>query len=260
MVDLAYSDARLAALYDRLYPRPPSFDFYLPMMMAARAVLDVGCGTGALLQEARRAGHPGRLCGLDPAAGMLAQARKRTDIEWICGDLLSVGWMSEFDLVLMTGHAFQTLLGDAEIRAALAAINAALRDEGRFAFDTRNPAARAWEHWIPQNALEVIDEHGERVRMTLEVVTPFDGRTVSFTETFSARGWDRPRVSRSTLRFLDAASLAASLREAGFEIEVQFGGFGHQPLAAASPEIITIARRSEPQSPAAAAQATGRAR
>jgi SAM-dependent methyltransferase len=243
MVDLAYSDARLAALYDRLYPRPPSFDFYLPMMMAACAVLDVGCGTGALLHEARRAGHTGRLCGIDPAAGMLAQARKRTDIEWICGDLLSGGWVSEFDLVLMTGHAFQSLLADEEIRATLAAIHAALRDEGRFAFDTRNPVARAWQHWVPENAVEVVDEQGDTVRLTLAVETRFDGRTVSFTETFSGRGWDRPRVSRSTLRFLDAASLAGFLSEAGFEIEVQFGDFGQQPLAAASPEIITIARR-----------------
>ncbi|HLY52388.1 MAG TPA: class I SAM-dependent methyltransferase [Steroidobacteraceae bacterium] len=242
MVDLAYSDARLAALYDRLYPRPPSFDFYLPMMMGARAVLDVGCGTGTLLHEARRCGHAGRLCGLDPAAGMLAQARARTDIEWICGDLLSVGWVSEFDLVLMTGHAFQVLLTDAGIRAALGAIRTALRETGIFAFDTRNPAARAWEHWIPQNAVEVVDEQAEKVRLALQVEIPFDGRTVTFTETFTARGWDRPRVSRSTLRFLEPPALAALLSEAGFAIEVQFGDFGHQPLAAASPEIITIAR------------------
>ena len=242
MVDLAYSDARLAALYDRLYPRPPSFDFYLPMMMAARALLDVGCGTGALLHEARRAGHPGRLCGLDPAAGMLAQARLRTDIEWICGDLLSVGWVREFDLITMTGHAFQVLITDAEICAALGAIRSALTETGIFAFDTRNPAARAWEHWMPRNAVEVTDAHGEEVRLALEVERAFDGRTVTFTETFTARSWERPRVSRSTLRFLQPAELAAMLTAAGFEIEVQFGDFGHQPLAAASPEIITIAR------------------
>jgi SAM-dependent methyltransferase len=242
MVDLAYCDARLAALYDRLYPRPPSFDFYLPMMMAAGSVLDAGCGTGALLHEARRGGHAGRLCGLDPAAGMLAQARARPDIEWICGDLLSVGWVSEFDLVMMTGHAFQVLLTDAEIRAVLGAIRTALREEGIFAFDTRNPAARAWEHWIPQNAVEVLDEEGETVRLALEVERPFDGRTVTFTETFTARSWERPRVSRSTLRFLERQPLAALLAEAGFGIEVQFGDFGHQPLTATSPEIITIAR------------------
>lgn len=242
MVDVAYSDARLAALYDRLYPRPPSFDFYLPMMMAARAVLDVGCGTGTLLHQARRAGHSGRLCGIDPAAGMLAQARVRTDIEWICGDLLSVGWVGEFDLAIMTGHAFQVLLTDAEIRAVLGAIRTALRDKGTFAFDTRNPAARAWEHWIPQNAVEVLDEQGERVRLALEVEQPFDGRTVTFTETFTARSWERPRVSRSTLRFLERPALATLLGGVGFEIELQFGDFGHQPLAATSPEIITIAR------------------
>jgi SAM-dependent methyltransferase len=244
VVDLAYSDAQLAALYDRLYPRPPSFDFYLPMMMAASAVLDVGCGTGALLHEARRAGHAGRLCGLDPAAGMLARARRRTDIDWVCGDLLSVGWLSEFDLVVMTGHAFQMLLADEEISAVLAAIGTALKQRGMFAFDTRNPAARAWEHWVPQNAVEIRDEHGDTVRLTPAVETAFDGRTVALTETFSSGRWDRPRVSRSTLRFVDPETLAAFLAEAGLEIEVQFGDFGHQPLTAASPEIITIARRA----------------
>ena len=55
--------------------------------MAARAVLDVGCGTGSLLRRARELGHEGRLCGLDPAAAMLAQARTRPDVEWRLGDL-----------------------------------------------------------------------------------------------------------------------------------------------------------------------------
>jgi len=36
--------------------------------------------TGALLAAARGAGHSGRLCGLDPAAAMLAQPRRHADI------------------------------------------------------------------------------------------------------------------------------------------------------------------------------------
>ncbi|MEK8169819.1 winged helix-turn-helix transcriptional regulator [Streptomyces sp. M19] len=57
--------------------RTRDFTFYLPLVMSARSVLDVGCGTGALLRGARENGHTGRLCGLDPAVGMLEVARTR---------------------------------------------------------------------------------------------------------------------------------------------------------------------------------------
>ena len=43
---------------------------------------------------------------------MLKQARKRHDIEWVLGDLGSTAWEQEFDLVVMTGHAFQVFVGD----------------------------------------------------------------------------------------------------------------------------------------------------
>jgi hypothetical protein len=75
---------------------------------------------------------------------MLDQARTRSDIEWILGDLVSVDWDQEFNLVVMTGHAFQVLVEDDEIRASLTAIRSALTEEGHFAFDTRNPLVREW--------------------------------------------------------------------------------------------------------------------
>src|SRR3954454_22632638 len=114
MVEHKFVDDRLAALYDAFSPTEGrgDFAFYLPRIMAARAVLDVGCGTGTLLALAREAGHTGRLVGLDPAPGMLAVARRRADIEWVVGDLSSSRWDREFDLVVMTGHAFQELVGD----------------------------------------------------------------------------------------------------------------------------------------------------
>jgi hypothetical protein len=50
MVDRLFSDTDLAALYDAWWPRAQrkDFDFYLPLVMSAEAVLDAGCGTGAL--------------------------------------------------------------------------------------------------------------------------------------------------------------------------------------------------------------------
>lgn len=246
MPDRLFSEADLASLYDLFSPpeRRSDFDFYIPFVMSARAVLDVGCGTRALLHRARESGHRGRLCGLDPAAGMLKQARKRSDIEWILGDLASVKFAQEFDLVVMTGHAFQVLVEDSELRAALAAVRAALKEEGRFAFETRNPLVREWERWNPAHVHEVTDATGAVVRMVREVQRPLEGDIVSFTHTFTSPNWDRPQISRSTLRFLDADRLSAFLTDAGLQIEVQYGDWNRQRLSDTSPEIITIARRT----------------
>jgi SAM-dependent methyltransferase len=211
--------------------------------MSADTVLDVGCGTGLLLHRARQAGHIGRLCGLDPAVGMLEQARRRSDIEWVPGDLGSAAWDREFDLVVMTGHAFQVFVTDEELRVALAAIRSALTNRGRFAFETRNPLARAWEHWTPENAVEAIDAYGAVVRMEHDVETPVDGNLVRFTTTYTGARLDGSQVSRSTLRFLDPDALCSFLSGAGLTIEEQFGDWDRHPLTDTSPEIITIARR-----------------
>jgi SAM-dependent methyltransferase len=217
------------------------FDFYLPMVMSAASVLDVGCGTGLLLHRARQCGHTGRLCGLDPARGMMERARKLPGVEWVLGDLASFSERERFDLVVMTGHVFQVLVEDRQLRGSLAAIRSVLGDNGRFAFETRNPLCRAWESWTPDDVVE-INVGGTVVQMRHEVTTPVKADLVRFTTTFESPRWQHPRVSRSTLRFLDAGRLPAFLSDAGLAIEEQFGDWDRQPLTATSPEIITIAR------------------
>jgi ubiquinone/menaquinone biosynthesis C-methylase UbiE len=244
MVDRLFSDPALAALYDAFGAGRRDFGFYLPIVMSVTSVLDVGCGTGALLHAAREAGHTGRLCGLDPADGMLQQARKRPDVDWILGDLSGGAWDRPFDLVLMTGHAFQVFIGDHELRVALAAMRSALTPGGRLAFETRNPLVRGWESWTPENAVEIVDDAGAVVRMAHEV-NAVEGELVSFTTTYSSPSWDRAKLSRSTLRFLDQESLSVLLSDAGFLVEEQYGDWDRKPLTETSPEIITIARRCE---------------
>ncbi|WP_093469349.1 class I SAM-dependent methyltransferase [Streptomyces melanosporofaciens] len=246
MVDTQFSDRRLAALYDLFCPwdERGDFTFYLPLVMSARSVLDVGCGTGALLRRAREDGHEGRLCGLDPAVGMLEVARAYPDVEWVLGDLASApGWSRAFDLVVMTGHAFQGLLGDDELRDALAAIATALTDDGRFVFETRNPPVREWEDWDVRYSGEVVDPTGAVVRCVCAVETPVRGDLVSATHTYTGTGWERPLLSRSTLRFLGPDALAGFLGEAGLVVAEQFGDWDGGPLTGTSPEIITVARR-----------------
>ncbi|MGW5061055.1 class I SAM-dependent methyltransferase [Streptomyces sp. NPDC004096] len=246
MVDEQFSDSRVAALYDLYYPSDArgDFKFYLPLVMAAASVLDVGCGTGALLHKAREEGHTGRLCGLDPAVGMLEVARTRMDVEWILGDLAAApGWDREFDLAVMTGHAFQQLLRDEELRIALTVIAAALTDQGAFVFETRNPLVREWEDWHVRYSSEAQDSTGAVVRCECEVETPVRTELVSFTHTYTSPAWDRPRRSRSTLRFLAPDALSRFLADAGMVVVEQFGDWDRGPLTDVSPEIITVARR-----------------
>jgi SAM-dependent methyltransferase len=240
--DRLFADPQLAIWYDSFCPWEPRGDsgLYLPYVMKAGSVLDVGCGTGQLLHQARAAGHTGRLCGLDPADAMLDVARARSDIEWVHGDLSNATWDREFDLVVMSGHAFQVFVTDAELHTALTAILRALTATGRFAFETRNPSAREWEEWVPENAHEVSREE-TTVRMEQNVAS-VDGDLVRFSLTFTSPAWPEPEVSWSTLRFLDPSALETRLRAAAFVIDEQYGDWDAGPLTATSPEIITIAR------------------
>ena len=242
--DHQYSNVELATLYDVFYPweSRDDFPFYLPMIMSVGSALDVGCGTGALLIAARQAGHRGRLCGLDPALGMLERARHQEDIEWILGDTSSVPFENEFDFAVMTGHAFQVLVSDEEISSTLTAIKSALTEHGIFAFETRNPSVREWEYWTEERIEGVTTDSGVTVLMRNQVGT-VEGDRVSFTTTYWSPGWNEEKVSRSTLRFLDVGSLNSHLAEAGLQVVEQFGDWDRRPLADDSPEIITIVRR-----------------
>jgi SAM-dependent methyltransferase len=242
-VDEAFSDADRAALYDLFHPpgRRGDFRFHLPRIMAAESVLDVGAGTGALLHLAREAGHTGRLVGLDPAAGMLAQARRRDDIEWVAGDLTSPELSGPFDLVVMTGHVFQVFLTDAQLNLVLRRVHRLLGEGGRVAFETRNPKAEGWRAWTPERYSDITGPDGTPVRFWSDVHTPVTGDTVTFSHVFTSPAWPEPLVSPSTLRFLGLDRIEAFLAAAGLSILECYGDFDGGPFLPDSPEIVIVA-------------------
>jgi len=240
-----YSDADAAELYDVLNPWDPAIwpsdAFYHDLVMAARSVLDVGCGTGSMLHRARDVGHAGRLVGLDPDGAALDRGRRRPDIEWVLGAAADARWRDEFELATMTSHAFQCLVGDDELHASLVAIRSALRADGHFAFETRHPQARAWEGWNPSNVADVVDFSGGALRVWHNV-EHIIGDVVTFTGTTAEAHGGVLRVDRTSLRFLDPTTLDAFLTRAGFKIEARFGDWQRGPLNDDSREIITIAK------------------
>lgn len=74
---------------------------------------------------------------------MLAVARDRPHgdkVEWIEATAQAFRSPKRFDLVVMTGHAFQVFLTDEDVRAACLTMREHLAPGGRVVFETRNPA------------------------------------------------------------------------------------------------------------------------
>ncbi|MER7175865.1 class I SAM-dependent methyltransferase [Streptomyces mesophilus] len=240
-----FTDEEAAALYDHMYPwSGPRADarFYDAYVMAADSVLDVGCGTGAMLHAARERGHRGRLTGLDPDRAALARARRRADVQWLEGVAADAPAGAGFTLATMTGNAFQCLVTDEAVSASLDAVRAALRPGGRFAFDTRHPQARAWEAWNPQHRYDVVDSGGRTLTVWHQVDSVGEG-LVAFHETTAGPDGTVLRVAHDTLRFLGVEELADQLAAAGFEIETQYGDWQQGPVTADSTSVVTVARR-----------------
>src|SRR6185295_14259902 len=110
MTDRLYSDPDLVQFYDIENERGVDFDYCVRFAQGARSVLDLGCGTGQLaaaLVDGRS------VSGVDPASAMLDIARRRVggeSVDWVEADARTVRLGRRFDLVLLTGHAFQVFL------------------------------------------------------------------------------------------------------------------------------------------------------
>ncbi len=221
VTDAAFADPRLAALYDALEGHRADLELYLSLAeeVGARAVLDVGCGTGTL--ACLLAGRGVRVVGLDPAAASLDVARAKpgaAGVRWLHGDAASLPPL-QVDLVTMTGNVAQVFLPDEEWAATLRAVRRALRPGGRLVFESRRPERQAWRDWTPERSSTRADVPGVGPVETWVQVTDVRDGLVSFRSTFRFERDGTELTSVSTLRFRSREELTDSLTGAGFTVE-----------------------------------------
>jgi ubiquinone/menaquinone biosynthesis C-methylase UbiE len=242
MPQMLYTDPRLVALYDTLNPAGPDTAFYLRLAQGAARIADLGCGTGLLACALAEQGH--RVTGIDPSAGMLKVARGRLhgdEVRWIEGDAQALAFAGPMDRVLMTGHVAQVFLDDEAFLKTLRAARHALRNGGRLAFDSRHPAARAWEKWTKEASLRRIEVAGAgRVDVWHEALSVAGG-TVRFETHYRFEATAEVRVAASELRFRGQDEIADLLAQAGFNRVEWYGDWDRPGVDDASRELIAVA-------------------
>ena len=219
--DAAFTDPRLAALYDRLEGTRPDLDHYVVLLgeLDVRSVLDVGCGTGTFACMLAAEGL--EVVGVDPAEASLAIARSKPGadrVRWLHGDATALPPLV-VDAATMTGNVAQVFLTDDDWNSTLRGVAAALRPGGFFIFETREPARRAWEGWTAEQTgsrADVPDVGPVEVWCDLLGVSlPL----VTFRWTYRFVSDGEELTSVSTLRFRDRDEITASLGDAGFAVE-----------------------------------------
>jgi len=241
MGDLHYEEPALAELYDVFCGWSEDRDYYLGLAGANRlAILDLGCGTGLLCDAWAANGHA--VTGVDPAGAMLDIARRKphaSRVEWVRAPAQNFRSDKRFDLIVMTGHAFQVLLTDAAVAAALETVRRHLGPGGRFVFETRNPGID-WRPLWDHDTARAVD--GRTVREVTRLIG-IDGDRLRFELHFAFAG--KSVVVPSELRFLSRAGIEGRLASAGLAVERLTGDWqGGSFVEDASREIIVEARHA----------------
>ncbi|MDP8998177.1 MAG: class I SAM-dependent methyltransferase [Pseudomonadota bacterium] len=207
MIDEHYCNPKLAALFDSDCPWGEDKDFYLALpKLAQSTILDIGCGTGQLSEAYASLGH--NVLGIDPAAAMLEVARSKPHgsiIEWQQASAQNFATPHKFDLIVMTGHVFQTLLNVNDVDRSLARIAAHLKPGGQFVFESRTPNIDWFAKW----------------KANVEIGREF----IAIADTPSRKTFERKyilpdqtHVSRSELQFWSEAEIRQQLSNTGLVV------------------------------------------
>lgn len=241
MEDALYRNPELAQFYDWDCPWTPDFDWFASLLEGRGSVLDIGCGTGVFTAAVAARGGP--VVGVDPAAAMLDVARARDGgdrVTWIEADARGLDLGRQFDAVVMTGHAFQTLLTRSDRAACLQAIRVHLAPGSRFFFDSRNPEAREWEEWTPEATREqrAHPSFGMVERWNAAALLP--GTKIVRYETHYRLTDGRQFSATSDIAFPPFAELADLIAEAGLQVDRWAGDPAGGPLRPGCPDFIPI--------------------
>jgi SAM-dependent methyltransferase len=222
VADDIYEHPRLAAVYDALYADRADLDAYVAIAgeLAARRVLDLGCGTGTFALRLADGGL--EVTGVDPARGSLDVARAKPNadrVRWIHGDATTLPRM-RVDLATMTANVAQAIVHPRDWQATLRGVHDALRPGGHLVFETRDPANRAWrQDWTPARSRKITEIPGVGAVESWVELIDVSEPLVTFRWTWRFASDGQTLTSDSTLRFRERGEVEAALVAHGYLVD-----------------------------------------
>ncbi len=241
MAEPLFHNPDFTRFYDAENPWDTDKEYCLALAKNAGSVLDLGCGTGEL---ATVLAGGRRVTGVEPAAAMLDHARRRPSAErvrWVEADARTVRLDETFDLIVMTGHAFQCLLSKDDQQALCATIAAHLAPGGTFIFDSRNPAVEEWRQWTPDQSRRMLDVPGLGEFETWhDVRFNHDTAIAAYDTVYCDQRTGQTWQATSRILFASRSQIATAIESAGLKAHRWMGDWTGGPMTEMSPEIIPV--------------------
>lgn len=246
--------ANIVQLYDLEHDEfTDDIDFLLELAGYGKGpILELGCGTGRVLEPLAREGH--RVAGLDSSEAMLQAATRRmasfADVSLQRGDMAVIGHVEggPFGLIFASLNSIMHLTSQDRQLDMVRSSYAALMPSGRLVIDTLNPTIGQLNHLLDTTHREgswqtddgtFIDKWGHRQAGADSQLID----TLIWYDHMHADGTYQRTRTRFDLRYIHQSELELMLGIAGFADVDWYGSYSLNPWDAEAERIIAVAHK-----------------
>ncbi|RXJ72719.1 SAM-dependent methyltransferase [Veronia nyctiphanis] len=233
--------------YSHLYDDEITFIQHLITEHKLTSMLDLCCGTGIVTIPLSRLLSDTLGVDIHPAMLETAKGKRqgKDNVDFVQADACSFSAGRQFDLVIMTGNAFQAFLDEESVDALVNNVNRHLNAGGFLVFDKRLPIESQLaldEDWVVEKGYQ--DQNGDHVASSHKLAKYDEYSNIVYYEMQRTFADGTTRLTSIDLKFRSLEDIDRLLSKAGLSVIERFSSWKGNDLNADSGNLVCIARKS----------------